>query len=204
MRLLKYLVLLAALTLPAAYSQAQIAVGVQYGAPIVDYNYGPYGPPPVCEYGYYSYYPYACAPYGYWGPEYFADGFFIGVGPWNRFYFRHPEFFVGRFGPGFHRFGRGRDFDRGFEGRRSGDRDGFRHFSGPRVANGFHSGGAFRGGEAFHGGGGIRGGNQFQGGMHQGGGNFHGGGGFHSGGGFQGGGGHSGGSHGGGHSGGHR
>ncbi len=40
-----------------------------------------YGPP-VCEWGYYSYYPYACAPYGYYGPSWFYDGVFIGVGPW--------------------------------------------------------------------------------------------------------------------------
>jgi len=40
------------------------------------------GPPPVCPYGYYDYYPYACAPYGYYGPEWFANGVFIGAGPW--------------------------------------------------------------------------------------------------------------------------
>ncbi|MGB9405966.1 MAG: hypothetical protein WCA89_00415, partial [Terracidiphilus sp.] len=40
-----------------------------------------YGPP-VCDWGYYSYYPYACAPYGYYGPGWFNDGLFIGVGPW--------------------------------------------------------------------------------------------------------------------------
>src|SRR5579862_7534628 len=42
------------------------------------------GPPPVCQWGYYNYYPYACAPYGYYGPDWFADGVFIGVGPWGR------------------------------------------------------------------------------------------------------------------------
>jgi hypothetical protein len=40
-----------------------------------------YGPP-VCEWGYYAYYPYACAPYGYYGPNWFYEGAFIGVGPW--------------------------------------------------------------------------------------------------------------------------
>ncbi|MGB6945033.1 MAG: hypothetical protein WBE37_21725 [Bryobacteraceae bacterium] len=40
------------------------------------------GPAPVCPYGYYDYAPYACAPYGYYGPEWFSDGVFIGVGPW--------------------------------------------------------------------------------------------------------------------------
>ena len=38
--------------------------------------------PPVCEWGYYSYYPYACAPYGFYGPGWFDEGLFIGVGPW--------------------------------------------------------------------------------------------------------------------------
>jgi len=81
MRYLKYLVLLAALAIPATYSRAQVSfgVGVQIGAP------------PVCEYGFYSYAPYACAPYGYWGPEWFADGIFIGAGPW----FHGPEHFHG-------------------------------------------------------------------------------------------------------------
>lgn len=41
-----------------------------------------YGPPPDCPYGYYDYAPYDCAPYGFYGPEWFADGVFIGVGPW--------------------------------------------------------------------------------------------------------------------------
>jgi len=40
-----------------------------------------YGPP-VCAWGYYPYYPYACAPYGYYGPGWFYNGIFIGVGPW--------------------------------------------------------------------------------------------------------------------------
>jgi hypothetical protein len=40
------------------------------------------GAEPTCPYGYYDYAPYACAPYGYYGPEWFAGGVFIGVGPW--------------------------------------------------------------------------------------------------------------------------
>jgi len=40
------------------------------------------GPPPACPYGYYDVPPYDCAPYGYYGPEWFANGVFIGVGPW--------------------------------------------------------------------------------------------------------------------------
>src|SRR6266481_1138478 len=109
--------------------------------------------------------PDACAPYGYWGPEYFVDGYFIGVGPWYRYYYRHPEFFVG-FGPAWHRFhgrrfDRDRDFDRGFrrfdrdrgfERRRFGDRDGFRRFEGRRADNGFRGRETFHGGEAFRGG----------------------------------------------------
>lgn len=40
------------------------------------------GAEPVCPYGYYDVPPYYCAPYGYYGPEWFADGIFIGAGPW--------------------------------------------------------------------------------------------------------------------------
>lgn len=40
------------------------------------------GPPPVCSYGYYDYAPYACSPYGYYGPGYFYNGIFLGIGPW--------------------------------------------------------------------------------------------------------------------------
>ncbi len=156
MRSLKYLVLLAALALPATYSQAQVSIGVQFGAQ------------PVCEYGYYDYSPYACAPYGYWGPEWFADGYFIGAGPWYHYYYRHPEFFVGFGGwrrfdhdHGFNRF----DRDRRFEGRRSGrdfDHDRFQHFSGGHDRSGFRGESRFRGGESFHGGGSFRGGESFQ------------------------------------------
>ena len=49
-------------------TQAQVTVSV--------------GPAPVCPYGYYDYPPYTCAPYGYYGPDWFANGVFIGVGPW--------------------------------------------------------------------------------------------------------------------------
>jgi hypothetical protein len=159
MRSLKYLVLLGALAVPAAYAQTRVAIGVQIGAPVV--AYGPYGPPPVCEFGYYPYAPYACAPYGYWGQEWFADGFFIGVGPWYHFYYRHPEFFVVRrgFGPGFHRFDGSRRFDRdfdrrfdrdrGFEGRSFARRDGFQRFNGHRADIGFRGGERFRGGTSF-------------------------------------------------------
>lgn len=55
---------------PAGKAQVGIAVNV--------------GPAPVCPYGYYDYAPYACAPYGYYGPSWFANGVFIGAGPWYR------------------------------------------------------------------------------------------------------------------------
>src|ERR1700691_6713679 len=40
------------------------------------------GVAPECPYGYYDVAPYNCAPVGYYGPEWFNDGVFIGVGPW--------------------------------------------------------------------------------------------------------------------------
>ena len=72
----------------ASVPKAQAQVGVDIGVA------------PDCPYGYYDVPPYTCAPYGYYGPEWFDDGVFIGVGPWfhghddfrgyvnNRF---HPE-----------------------------------------------------------------------------------------------------------------
>lgn len=54
----------------APKATAQISVGVNIG------------PAPVCPYGYYDYAPYNCAPYGYYGSEWFANGVFIGAGPW--------------------------------------------------------------------------------------------------------------------------
>src|SRR5579864_2751949 len=195
MRYLKYLVLLAILALPAMYAQAQVAIGVQFGP---DYGYD--NPPPVCEFGYYPYYPFDCAPYGYWGPEWFDGGVFIGAGPWDHFYFRHPELYE-RWG--FRGF---RDRDR-FWGRNEGFRGGFRgedRFRGDRFRGGFRGGDrgfrggeafrggdrGFRGGESFHGGGGFRGGQSFHGGGgFRGGQSFHGGGGFRGGQSFHGGGG---------------
>lgn len=49
------------------------------------------GAAPVCPYGYFDYAPYPCAPYGYYGPDWFADGIFIGAGPW----FHGPRGFYG-------------------------------------------------------------------------------------------------------------
>ena len=76
MKYLRYFALLAVCMFAANYSHAQVSVGIGVGG-----GYG-YGPEPVCTYGYYDYSPYACAPYGYWGPDYFANGIFIGAGPW--------------------------------------------------------------------------------------------------------------------------
>src|SRR5580700_3280277 len=53
-------------TVPKANAQVNVNIGVA----------------PECPYGYYDVPPYACAPAGYYGPEWFNDGVFIGVGPW--------------------------------------------------------------------------------------------------------------------------
>ncbi|MGA3263791.1 MAG: hypothetical protein ABSC47_07070 [Terracidiphilus sp.] len=85
--------LLAGLALaPAAKAQVVVDIGV----------------PPVCEFGYYEYPPYACAPYGFYGPGYFFNGIFLGVGPWAGWGYEH--------GWGEHRFhdgGGGRYHGRG-------------------------------------------------------------------------------------------
>jgi hypothetical protein len=44
---------------------------------------------PVCSYGYYNYSPYACAPSGYYGPGYFYNGIFLGMGPWANWGYSH-------------------------------------------------------------------------------------------------------------------
>ena len=55
--------------------------------------------PPVCAYGYYDYSPYGCAPSGFYGPGYFYNGIFLGVGPWASWGYNH--------GWGGHRFSGG-------------------------------------------------------------------------------------------------
>ena len=147
-RHLKYIVLLAVLALPVAYAHAQVAIGVQIGP-----SYGLYNAPPVCAYGFYPYYPFACAPYGYWAPDYFVDGVFIGVGPWDNFYYSHPAFYRPFY------FNRGFGFHDGFRAFR-GD-DGFRRFGdNDRFRGEFHGGfrgeDRFRGDEHFRGGEGFR------------------------------------------------
>src|SRR5450759_1493232 len=116
MKYLRYVALLALLTLPLAYSQAEVRVGVGFG-------FGGYvAGPPVCAYGYYQDYPYSCAPYGYYGPSWFANGIFIGAGPWYHGW-GHP--FDGRgYGRGLERRScGGRGYGRrGYAGRRFGGR----------------------------------------------------------------------------------
>jgi hypothetical protein len=45
--------------------------------------------PPGCVYGYYEYSPYGCAPMGFYGPGYFHNGIFLGVGPWANWGYGH-------------------------------------------------------------------------------------------------------------------
>src|SRR6266700_3654938 len=75
---------------------AQVSVGVEVGSDndysdgySDDYSggYSDVGAEPVCPYGYYDYYPYDCVPYGYYGPSFFINGVFIGVGPWYHSYY---------------------------------------------------------------------------------------------------------------------
>ena len=80
--------------LPTADAQISINIGI----------------PPVCSYGYYDYAPYACAPVGYYGPGYFYNGIFLGMGPWAGWGYNH--------GWGSHRFsnGGGGRYTGGFHG----------------------------------------------------------------------------------------
>ena len=87
MKFLKYLAIATIFLIPmsfqTAHAQVRVGVGIGVGVPYAPYAPYEYGPP-ACAYGYYGYAPYACAPYGYYGPNYFVDGVFIGVGPWFR------------------------------------------------------------------------------------------------------------------------
>jgi hypothetical protein len=93
--------------------------------------------PPACAYGYYPDYPYACAPYGYYGPSYFANGVFIGAGPW----FHGWGYGHGYYGRGY--YGRGGYVGHGYVARGNAGR-GF-EARGGAVHGGFHGGGS-RGG----------------------------------------------------------
>lgn len=72
------LCLVVLLTLGIFASKADAQVSIRIG-----------GPPPVCPYGYYDYAPYACAPSGFYGPGYFYNGIFLGVGPWANWGYGH-------------------------------------------------------------------------------------------------------------------
>ena len=170
MRYLRFAALLGICLLYAPFASAQrVVVGVGVGPAY-------YGPPPVCAYGYYDYYPYACAPYGFYGPEWFVDGVFIGVGPWYHSYWNH-----GWYGRGYYGRGWRRDWDhdgwrgRGF--RRDWDHDRWREHDGWRGRE-FRGDRGFREGHEFHGDRGFHGGGEFHGDR----GGFHAGGGFHGGG----------------------
>src|SRR6202453_55819 len=58
---------------PAAKAQIVVGVGIQ----------------PVCSNGYYDDAPYACSPYGFYGPGYFYNGIFLGMGPWAGWGYGH-------------------------------------------------------------------------------------------------------------------
>jgi hypothetical protein len=148
----------------APTASAQIVIGID---------------PPVCSYGYYDYQPYACAPMGFYGPGYFFNGIFLGVGPWGNWGYSH--------GWGGHRF------NGGGGGRYGGGRGIAGGHGGAGLVRASHSGGGQRGGSfggahasaARSGGGGSRGGGASRGGggSHGGGGSRGGGSGSHGGGG---------------------
>ena len=139
MRPLKLLVCAAALLATLAFapkSHAQVSVTI--GAPAVVIG----GPPPVCPYGYFDYAPYACAPYGFYGPGYFYNGIFLGVGPWHYWGYHH--------GWGEHRFYGGRG---GFyvPGRYSHDHPYFAGHPGHAYGHAYAAHGYAHGGPAYHG-----------------------------------------------------
>jgi|SRR5208282_2689189 len=132
------------LMLPAL---ASAQVGVVIGGPAVGVEIGV---PPVCEYGYFDYYPYECAPYGFYGPDFFYNGIFIGVGPWWGWGYGH-----GWGGYRFHGDRYGYRHDYRYHGGERGYRGGERHehggARGGHAPSGHpHNGGAHSGGN--HGG----------------------------------------------------
>src|ERR1019366_4249076 len=102
--------------------------------------------PPVCSYGYYDYAPYGCAPMGFYGPGYFYNGIFLGVGPWASWGYSH--------GWGGHRFsgggggryvaGRGNGGGRAYAANRGGGPSA----ASARGSNGSHGGASGRGSHA--------------------------------------------------------
>jgi hypothetical protein len=160
MRYLKYIALFGLLAVfggaMAGTASAQVRVGVGIGIGPVHFGVG-VGAAPVCAYGYYPTYPYACAPVGYYGPQWFANGVFIGAGPWFHGFYGRPGF-VGRPFPGGYWGGRafvGRGPVAVGRGPVYAGRGGF--VRGGAVARGpvggFRGGAVMRGGGGFHGGG---------------------------------------------------
>ncbi len=136
-----------ALLSAGSVAPAQVSVGIGVGLA------------PVCPYGYFDYPPYDCAPYGYYGPDWFADGLFIGAGPWfhgRRGFYGHVD---NRYDP--HHGYAGPLPDRGarpfthFQGNEARDGRGNVGNAG-HDARSEHSGGFAGGGRAGGGGGGRR------------------------------------------------
>jgi len=91
--------------------------------------------PPMCSYGYYDYAPYACAPMGFYGPGYFYNGIFFGVGPWANWGYGHgwgDHRFSGGGGGTYRGGGRGNGGGRVYAANRGG--------GGPSAARGRSSG----------------------------------------------------------------
>jgi hypothetical protein len=140
---------------PTARAQVVIGIGVN---------------PPRCSYGYYDYSPYGCAPMGFYGPGYFYNGIFLGVGPWSNWGYGH--------GWGEHRFsgggggryvgGRGNGggrYSAANRGRGASAVGANRSRSGGRAAAA-RGGASHGGGGGSHGGGGSRGSGSHGGGEH--------------------------------------
>lgn len=133
MRILKALLctsaILASLTVvPVANAQVIVSIGV----------------PPVCSWGYYDYAPYGCAPKGFYGPGYFYNGIFLGMGPWAGWGYDHGwgGHRFSRGGGGSYRGGGGAAASRGFSGRtshNSPERGGASHALPPRGSNTSHA-----------------------------------------------------------------
>ncbi|MGD0800298.1 MAG: hypothetical protein ABR906_03170 [Terracidiphilus sp.] len=129
---------------PAARAQVSVAIGVPHVA--IDI-----GVPPVCAWGYYEAPPYGCAPRGFYGPGYFYNGIFLGVGPWAGWGYAH--------GWGGHRFiadGGGRYHGRaGYEAEHGHFAHGYddRGHGDPHGEAAHHGGSAHHGNAAHHGGG---------------------------------------------------
>lgn len=127
--LLSATALLAGLAIaPAAQAQISINIGVQ----------------PVCSYGYYGYAPYQCAPMGYYGPGYFYNGIFVGMGPWAGYGYNHgwgAHRFVNDGGGRYHG-GVGRVAYSGNQGRGQAQRSGNNGHQGKPNAGQSHSNGA--------------------------------------------------------------